>query len=401
MANDTYTANADGTCYVGMFSRPLWSIDIAEGEFKNISSINTVQDIFVAQYPSVLQSAQPFTNWSGGVIAEDVGELGSYITMGSGHLINGATYCSGVCVFDLADLTWRLRAYSEQPVNSGDPMNQFGETTDPSTAPYPFVPHVYDGLVYQPASQGGGSHGKIIQNWYPGTSLTGRYCAHSYDLDPVNQMPTRVADVTGFGGNGYPAAAADYGRGGYWIMSNNGAGRTTFVSFSDFTRTDYMFEFPSYGEGNLIYIPAPYDCLVMIGTKDSNGVNFSFRVSRIINNAPTSWVAATLINNPISQTRYQSGGVWSEILNCIVSYPARGSYDVYKIIPPSPDDVTTGSWTFETETMTGKAGAVPSDNGKTSDGAWSRFIEHKPSRTFIWCDRWDQPVQAWRLTGMV
>ena len=45
MANDTYTANADGSCYVGRFNKPSWVRNQALNTWGTIPAINTLSDL--------------------------------------------------------------------------------------------------------------------------------------------------------------------------------------------------------------------------------------------------------------------------------------------------------------------------------------------------------------------
>jgi hypothetical protein len=94
------------------------------------------------------------------------------------------------------------------------------------------------------------------------------------------------------------------------------------------------------------------------------------------------------------------GGQWSTLLGCVVSYEAAGSTTVHKLVLPAPAALRTGTWQWQSETLTGVGGAVPSKNTVTNNGAWSRFVEVPAARCFLWCDGVGQPVQAWRLSGM-
>jgi hypothetical protein len=199
-------------------------------------------------------------------------------------------------------------------------------------------------------------------------------------------------------GSTYPMAALDEARGGYWILSANGTGELVLVKFSDWSKTPYPVSYNEYGDNSLIYVPAPYDCLVGMGRGDSGNTVFNVRVCPIVGGVPTAWTKVTPTGTPPADGR--AGGQWFKSLGKIVSYVGNGSYVVHHLTLPSPGSLTTGSWAWTSETLVGANGATPSKNPVNTNGSWGRFLEVEAAGCAIFCDGIDQPTQAWRLTGM-
>lgn len=360
------------------------------GTFTNIST-NTMVDVRPTGWPES-DSAGPFANWSGGVYANDFSTLGAYVVHGSGHLTPGTPTWAGVWCFDLDTLKWVGRNVPAQPLLESNIYDSVGESTIAATAGHPYPPHTYDGLVYQPATRGGGSNGALLRVSSAGNSFGTPI--HQFDLSSTTAPPKRVLDAVG--GTSYPAAAADLGRNGLWYLDYNGNGPLKFVSFTDWSVKKHPgVEYNQYGNHNLIYLPAPFDCLVGIGSSDTRGASFGVYVCPIVKGAPQGFTRVTTSGIPPSDTR--CGGQWSMLLQCIVSYQAGGSPVVHKLLPPS-GALTTGTWAWTTETLVGQNGVTPAKG--MGNGAWSRFVEVPAARCFIWCDSVNGPVQAWRLAGM-
>lgn len=369
-----------------------------EGHYANIS-LNTLLDARPEGWPNS-DVGGPFANWSGGVLATGFSNLGAYVVHGSGHLSAGAPLWAGVWCFDLDTLKWVGRNVPSEPMietYDSSSRNEYGEAISPvSIAGHTYPPHTYDGLAYQPPSLGGGVHGSLIRFFYGGSTM--RNSVHSFNLSSATSPPTRVIDHLSIQGN-YPASAVDETRGGAWVLTGNGNGPLCFVKFSDWSVTRFAgVEYNDYGDHSLIYIPAPYDCLVGLGRSGPGGPDLSIWVCPIVNGTPQRFSRVQFSGSNPGDRR--AGGVWSTILKCIVAYEAAGSQKVHRLNLPSPAELTTGLWNWTSETLAGVAGAAPSKNATTNNGIWSRFIEVPKARCFIFCDGVGQPVQAWRLTGM-
>jgi hypothetical protein len=189
----------------------------------------------------------------------------------------------------------------------------------------------------------------------------------------------------------------DEGRGGYWVMQSNGTGPLTFVKFSDWSITPYRGkDWDDIGDQALVYIPPPYDCVVVFG-HSRDGTGRKVRVCPIVADVPQGFTVVTTTGT--EPTDYRSGGQWSSLLQCIVAYEAAGSYDVHKLTPPV-GSLTAGTWMWSHETLIGAGGATPC-RANQDNGANGRMIEAPLAKCLIWCDSMFGPVQAWRLTGMV
>lgn len=377
----------------------------AAGTFANVGT-STLYAARPTGWPTS-ESAGPYGNWSGAVWAPDFGAQGGYVLHGSGHLPAGNPTWAGVWVWDVATATWMGRnvpanALVEPVALAG--YNGYFESTDTATLGHTYPPHTYDGLVYQSAANGGGSDGSLIRNFYAGSGITNARAIHSFDLSSATAAPTRrVDDVTMAGASSsYPMAALDEARGGYWLLTYNGQGPLKFVSFADWSITNYSGkEFNDYGDQHLIYLPPPYDAIVSMGRTDAGAINQSLRVSQITSDIPGSFISRTPSGTaPVVTGSAKAGGVWSTLLSCIVQYTGRGGYTVHKLTPPAPGSLTSGTWTWDSETLTGAGGATPANRGSDDSGSYSRFVEAPEFNCFLWSDGINNIMQAWRLTGM-
>lgn len=145
----------------------------------------------------------------------------------------------------------------------------------------------------------------------------------------------------------------------------------------------------------MVYIPER-DCLVAIGRDGGGGVNMSVRVCPIEGGVPQGWTTCTQSGTPPGDRR--CGGQWCAPLGAIVSYESSGSSAVHKLTPPA--NLTSGTWAWTSETLTGASGATPATNTATDNGAWSRFVYAAEIGCFLWANSVSKVTQAWRLTGM-
>ena len=393
--DDTYSAESGATIYGGRegpSALPAWVPE--PGTFADIS-LNTMYDVRPEGWPNS-DIAGPFLNWSGGVFNPDFSALGALVIHGSGHLASGSPVWAGNWCFDLDNLAWVGR-------NVPGPLNAYGESTDPASLGHTYAPHTYDGLVMQPAALGGGPKGSLIRASMAGAPFG--VPVHRFDLSSAVDAPGRVID--NLGGDSYPAAALDAGRGGFWYLDAKGTGPLKFVSFSDWSATQYSgVEFGEYGSHNLVYIPAPWDCLLSLGDKGTMGAAvYSMRVCPIVGDVPQGFSVATYSGTPVPDTR--AGGCWSTLLERVVCMEGYDSTTVHQITPPDPGELLSGTWAWSTESLTGVGGAtvghaINTNNGLpfANNGTWSRFVEAPAARCFLWCQGINKPVQAWRLTGM-
>lgn len=385
---------------------PAWVPE--PGTFKDIST-NTLLSARPAGWPAS-DIAGPFMNWSGGVYAPDFGTDGGLAIFGSGHLSQGYPLWAGVWVLDLATLGWVGRNVPAEPLlENAASYDGYGLSTVPATLGHPYPPHTYDGLLYRPAALGGGVDGQLIQAGAAGASLANGRRVLAFDLSSATAPPTMVVtDVPGLG-NTYPACADDHARGGFWATDGIGQGGLSFVSYADWSVTSFpSVGFNTYGTTSLIYVP-DRDCLVAIShAGDMYNMYTVVRVCPIVNDVPQGWVLVSMSGTAPDAS---SGGVWSTILGCIVSYRGIPSYTtdisqgyvVHKLALPA--NLVSGVWAWATETLTGVGGAVPTmsrdgNNAYLNNGTWSRFVEVPSARCFLFAGSVNGPAQAWRLTGM-
>lgn len=383
---------------------PAWVPE--PGTFANIST-NTVFQVRPTGWPTG-ENAGPFANWSSGVYCPDFGVSGGYAVHGSGHLTTGTPVWAGVWVFDLDSLQWVGRNVPAEPLLEYPPgsayYNSFYESLDADTLGHPYAPHTYDGLIYQTTAQGGGTDGSLIRVGIPGASGTSDLrVVHAFDLSSATAPPTRV--VNSLTGTDYPATAVDEVRGGFWAVGYNMNSGLRFVSFADWSVTAYPSVAANIsGDPTMAYVP-DRDCLVVLAR--TNGA-FQVIVCPIVGGVPQGWTVVAQAGTKPTDSR--AGLVWSTILECLVSYqgvPAYTSdltpgYDIYKL--PVPANLTTGTWTWAKETLSGAGGAEPivtrdGNNAIQNNGAWGRFVEVPSARCFLYAGSINGPVQAWRPLG--
>lgn len=399
MANDTYTANADGSCYVGLYSTPAWRIGQPESTFKNIS-LNTLASQKPPLWGSIGNSNGPFSNWSGGVCADDYGKYGAYVVIGSGHLSLGATIVAGAWLFDLETQLWSMKSGPEYPIlENVTNLNTYGESIDAENLGHPTVPHTYNGLIYQSEALGGGTGGSVLRNFHAGSPYGNVRCVHKYDLVNTHDIPARVIDSIP-AATSYPAVTFDSYRGGYWLITQNLSGNLFYVDLPSYNQTAYSgVSISVYGSNCLTYIPPPYDCIVAVGNIGTmSNLQLAIHVSKIVGGIPQRFQIVSL-SGSLESSGGGHGAVWSDTLGCLVRYNGGGSNQVSRITPPAPEDIFTQPWVFEYETFTGVDGAAPS-YAHINNGTWNRFVESKQLRTFLWCGGVGEPVQSWRLRGM-
>ena len=380
------------------YSGPAWLP--SAGTFSNLSCTNTLFSARPSGWPTS-DAGAPFANWSGGVWAPDFGTQGGYVVHGSGHLSADSPIWAGVWVFDVATLTWVGRNVPSQPLleRGSTDYNDYFESNITATLGHTYAPHTYDGLVYRPPTEAGDGH--LVRLQFGGGGKLGAKSVHTFDLSSPTAPPTRVIDDTGLGGvsSSYPASAVDYGRNGIWLLSYTGVGPLKFISLADWSITSHVFDFNAYGDQALIYLPPPYDCILATGRDGSGGVDRSMRVSRIISGVPQAFTSVSVSGTDCPDRR--AGGVWCSALNAVVMYGAAGSYTAYKVTPPGTGaTLTSGTWAWTSETLTGNSGATPSHNAVADNGACSRFVYAAELGCFFWCDSINDQVQAWRLTGV-
>lgn len=381
----------------------------AEGTFADFGT-STLFSVRPSGWPNT-EGAGPFANWSSAQWAPEYGISGGYVVHGSGHLTPGTALWAGVWVWDVYTQTWIGRNVPSSPLleyGTGYPYstlyNDYGESIVSGTVGHPYPPHTYTGLVYQPPSLGGGTNGSLLRAGFPGISIPGNSGVHRFRLNSATDAPTRVVDDLPLGGvsDSYVATAIDRARGGFWALPYNGAAPLVFVNFSGWGITQYAgIGQGVYGDHALIYLPAPYDMLVFMGRSDAGAVNWSYYASVITSGTPGAFAALTVSGTPPNNSR--SGGVWSTLLSCIVSYQGGGSATVHKLTPPSAANARagTGTWVWTSETLTGVGGATPTDfTGSGSTGMYSKFQEAPELQCFLLANSINAPMQAWRLTGM-
>ena len=371
----------------------------APGTFANVS-LNTLNSVAPAGWPTG-DSGGPFANWTGAVLAKDYSTRGAMVNHGSGHLSEGTSLWAGVNIFDFDTSRWVMSNVPSQPIIQRYPeinayVDLHGESLVPATLGHTTPPHTYDGVIYRRASTGK-PKGSMLRLSFAGAAYTSS--AHEFDISSPTAPPVRVIDALG-GNNSYPMAALNEAETGFWYLTGNGTGPMRFYDFTTYTSTVISgADFNEYGNYSMSLIPGARTCLVATGNSGSGGVDMGVYVCPLIGGVPSTWTKITPTGTPPSDKR--CGSVWSTILNCMVSYEAAGSNNVHRLTPPATGSLTTGTWAWTFETLTGVGGILPARTQSVADnGAWGRFIEAPALGCFIWVDSINGPVQAWTLQGM-
>jgi hypothetical protein len=412
---DSYTIASGGTLSAGMNppspgSPPNWRP--AAGQFKDIS-LNTLRGAAPAGWPSS-DVAGPFLNWAGGFFNPYWGTYGGVVVRGSGHLTHGTPVWGGNWIWDVGTRLWVGANVPGAPLLEDTSLyNGFFESTQAASLGHTYVPHTYDGLVLRSPANGGSAKGSMWATFSPGSTGYPNFI-HEYDLSSASAPPVRKFDDVPLGGSNssYPMAALDEARGGYWLLPANGAAPLKFIHF-DATVTSYAgIGYGCYGDNSLIYLPAPFDCLVGMGRNNADNTTFCVFVCPIIGGVPQGFVEVTPTGTQPNDGR--CGGVWvadtewTDGVGKIVCYEAGRSYRVHMLTPPASGSLTTGTWAWTYETLVGDQGQLPSNPGVnvnnglpyTENGIWSRFVHCPAAKCFLFCNGVNAPMQAWRLTGL-
>lgn len=382
------SVGASGDVNTGL---PAWVP--AEGHFKNLGS-DSLLDVAPTGWPNG-DNAGPFANWSSAAFVPDFGTYGAILIHGSGHLSADTPLWAGVWLFDCGAHTWTGRNVPAAPLLEGASYyNSYGESNQTATLGHAYPQHSYDGLIVQRASLGGGTNGSLWRVQAAGQTYT-----HKFDLSSATDPPTRPFDAMP-GGNGYPMTALDEGRGGFWSLNNNGGGDLYFIDFDTESATSVGDGYSSYGDNSLIYIPAPYDCLLGMGRANMAGTLWKYFVATNLDGSPSfTEITANITGTAPDDAR--AGGQWSTLLGCVISKDSGGTYTIHKLTPPAdPADVLTDPWAWTSETLVGDSGAVPSECAVSGNGAYGRLIEVPSLHCCFWVDSVGDLMQAWRLTGM-
>ena len=406
--NNTYSVGSGGGVFAGRPNLlPTWVP--AAGEIVNVGT-STLFNSRPSGWPTG-ENAGPVANWACALWLPEYGAQGGYAMLGSGHLSPGSPLWAGLWVWDVATRTWfgygvppaPLPEY--EPANTGEfardaLYNNYGECIVSGLEGHPYTPHTYYGLVYQPPSMGGGVNGSILRVFFAGAPFAN--CVHRYPLaTPGNTAPTRVIDDIAMGGSSvnYAINALDRSRNGFWLLTYGGRGPIKFVSFADFSVTNFSgIEYNDYGDNWLIHLPAPYDTLIGMGRNNSEATGWAYRSSVITSDTPGAFETLTVSGTP--PPRSTTGGAWSAKLGAIVCYDGRGSFTVYKLTPPSAANVRarTGTWVWTSETL---AGPTPiTYAADTNSGMYGRLQPAPEIGCALLTNSIFEPMQAFGITGL-
>ncbi len=433
MTANTWTIASGATLYAGCAAPsigpedwPQWRKDLQEGQYADIS-LNTFQSVLPAGWP-LGEEAGPFINWSGAIRASDYGPLGAYSLFGSGHLSYGSPLCAGVGNFNVFTRMWERSNDPTQPLLEINPniietdgsfvgYNLNYESDVPATLNHLYPGHMYNGLNYIDAAHGGGPKGTMLQTFIGGSSA--RNILHAFDLSLAHGPSTRFSETAivlgGNDGGTYPMSASDNVRGCTYMLSGEGKGPVKSIDWATKVITTHhaSAQFNVSGQHNMIYLPAPWDCLVTMGYDyqysdafPTRHLDVHVRVFPIINNVVQPPVE--VFPTGTQPTHAACGGTWVEKLNRLACFPGGTGQIVFTLTPPAPGSLTTGTWAWNSIAMTGNSGQAvsnPGINGNNgfpynNNGSWGKFIYFPNLECCLWCNGVLAPVQAFVLPGM-
>lgn len=267
MANDTYTANADSSCYVGMFNRPSWVANQAVNTWGVVPLAIDWSDVDPANDPLVNPNYPSAAPW------QAVVGFSSRFTAWNGHTsYNGVIYDGPSGGHDdyAGNESFKANLKSEAPEVARliNPSGAIGNTINlddglENTGVYadgrPRSPHNYNGVVYHPptntivlAIQGTGLYSS-------GVGGTRRPIAIDANTGEMVQFGPELTT----GGLGFEFAGCyDSLRELVWV-SVGGTSRMYTYNPATNEKIDRGVLFSASGEKSLTYLP-DHDCLLMI-----------------------------------------------------------------------------------------------------------------------------------------
>lgn len=427
LQNKTFQKPAAGQRrYIGKVAPPsdlpAYRTAIEPGQFGNVST-NTLTSVLPSGWPTGEQSSF-FLVWCGNAWNPDLGAYGSVVYNGSGHqsqITDALLAGNWPIVFGETGATWVGRNVPTTPLydNPAHYSTDYYVNTLSGSAGWYYHGHTYTGLTVMTAAEGGGPNGSLL-NFFIGGGSAYNMVLKS-DLSSLNGPPVRIIDKVNVPGatinqGAYPAGCKDHVRGGTWIANYQGQG-LHFLKHSTLELTAFPgVGFSVYGDQIPVLIPAPWDCLVFMGhdvaSTSPGGTDIHVRVAKITEPGGVLTVDPIVEVFPTGQQcpEYRCGGDWCPDLGFIGSYAGGGSYDLYRLTPPTAANLTTGTWAWSHDTMTGKDGATPSWAGLnpntgftlpyTNNGTWSKFRWIPTLKAFGMCGGMTAPYQLWVPQGM-
>lgn len=273
MANDTYTANADGSCYVGKFNLPLWVRSMTVGAWSEMPTSNTLVDLNPRNNPALNPVFPNKPEW------EALGSFNAIVTAWCGGCSNGkkfwiplsaghADYAGGE-PYEL-DYSLDLPAWSMMhPPTGALPdvvvTNDSQEATGLYANGRPRAVHTYNKTVYIPeygfavipqgstswSGQAGTRRAIIFDE---GTGEMSRFGA---------ELPVSVIS-SGLG------ACYDSSRGAVWVRGVGTGAFHRYIVATDTWETNVTPTRAMTGYNGLTYIPE-HDCIFWVNSFLTNG----------------------------------------------------------------------------------------------------------------------------------
>jgi hypothetical protein len=356
---------------------------------------NVASSIRPANISRLLWGYSLFQSFGTGAFVPDFSKAGAFAIAGTGgHAAPGTV---DAAVFDFSDATWKLVSNSNGIASRADDYNE-SETTG---APYfelpgaragqvPAPPHVYALTSYIPASHGGGPKGSFLKMGSPAVTVQSRQGGGIHKMDLDTGLWTRVTnDTLPFAGGEYEASTVlDPQQGRYYFIVDTFHSHTSlpYLDLADLkVKQTPTYPYPkqlapSYTTYQTVFLDPVRRLLIA----QRPGLPMQ---ALDLNDIATGWRVLTSTG-----TQPSSANRWA-------FYPPDGRFytrtnnsgqTLYRLTPPS--DWKTGTWTFDTVTITGAS--MPDFTNSAGSGVrhYGTFFYVPALRSLAWISGEDTPV---------
>lgn len=169
--------------------------------------------------------------------------------------------------------------------------------------------------------------------------------------------------------------------------------------------TQHAVGYLDYGDHSMVYIPAPWDCLLAGGRSNSGNTDNRWYVCPIVDGVPSGFTEITPTGTEPTDGR--TGMVFDPQQDKLVMHVGgSGGVVVNTLTPPAPGGSLTTGWAWGAITLTGAGGITPawaintnSGGPYDNNGTWSKFqrVPITPSLSvYSHVGTITQTMQAWR-----